>query len=113
MGVLYHNRHPLLALEKIASVTKEMLILETATDMLNVTRPAMAFYPMSEFGSPDGWFGPNSMAVEAMLKNAGFKKVVKVGSTKTRYRTTFNVNREEFPTENSIPTNRIAFHAFK
>jgi len=113
MGVLYHLRHPLLALDKISSVTKEMLILETATDMLNVNRPAMGFYPTSEFGGPTGWFGPNPDAVEAMLKNVGFKKVVQVGSTKIKYRTTFNEQREEFPSENSIPTNRIAFHAFK
>ena len=29
LGVLYHMRHPLLALERIASVTKQHLILET------------------------------------------------------------------------------------
>ena len=31
-GVLYHMRHPLLALEKAASVCSEMLILETQID---------------------------------------------------------------------------------
>src|SRR5581483_10238018 len=29
LGVLYHMRHPMLALEHVASVTKELLILET------------------------------------------------------------------------------------
>jgi SAM-dependent methyltransferase len=32
LGVLYHLRHPMLALEKVAAVTRELLILETAVD---------------------------------------------------------------------------------
>jgi len=33
LGVLYHLRHPLLALERVASVTEEQLILETHVDL--------------------------------------------------------------------------------
>ena len=50
LGVLYHLRHPLLALERIASVTRELLIVETAVDMVGVRRPAVAFYPERELG---------------------------------------------------------------
>ena len=50
LGVLYHMKHPLLALERVSSVTKKMLILETAVDALWSRRPAMAFYPGSEVG---------------------------------------------------------------
>ena len=45
LGVLYHLPHPLLCLEKLASVTAEQLIVETHVDMLWTRRPAMAFYP--------------------------------------------------------------------
>ncbi len=34
LGVLYHMRHPLLALERVASVTKDQLVLETHVDLL-------------------------------------------------------------------------------
>lgn len=34
LGVLYHMRHPLLALERVASVTREILIVETVVDLL-------------------------------------------------------------------------------
>jgi len=34
LGVLYHMRHPLLALERVASVTKDQLVLETHVDFL-------------------------------------------------------------------------------
>ena len=51
LGVLYHMRHPLLALEKVASVTKEMVIVETVVDMLSQKRPAIAFYQASELSS--------------------------------------------------------------
>jgi tRNA (mo5U34)-methyltransferase len=76
-GVLYHMRHPLLALERVASVTKEQLILETHVDMLDCDRPAMAFYPGSELNlDPTNWCGPNPPMVEALLKTVGFRKVV-------------------------------------
>lgn len=74
-GVLYHLRHPLLALEKVAAVTNEMLLLETVVDLTALDRPAMAFYPGSESGG-DGsnWCGPNESCVVAMLKDVGFKR---------------------------------------
>ncbi len=40
LGVLYHMRHPLLALEKVHSVTREMVILETHVDLLDCEWPA-------------------------------------------------------------------------
>jgi|SRR5579859_1634696 len=79
LGVLYHMRHPLLSLEKVASVTSPggMVILETHVDLLEIKRPAVAFYPETELNN-DGtnWFGPNPAAVEGMLKTAGFTKVI-------------------------------------
>jgi len=76
LGVLYHLRHPMLALEKVAAVTRELLILETAVDMVHVRRPCLAFYPGTELkGDPTNWFGPNPAAVEAMLRSVGFPHV--------------------------------------
>jgi tRNA (mo5U34)-methyltransferase len=76
LGVLYHMRHPLLALERVSSVTKGQLILETHVDMLDCPRPASAFYPDKELcGDPTNWFGPNPSMVEAMLQTVGFRKV--------------------------------------
>ncbi len=76
LGVLYHLRHPLLALERIASVTRELLILETAVDMIGIRRPAMAFYPGRELGGdPTNGWGPNIPAVHGMLRDVGFQQV--------------------------------------
>ena len=76
LGVLYHLRHPLLALERIASVTRELLIVETAVDMVGVRRPAVAFYPERELGDdPTNWWGPNIPAVHGMLCASGFQQV--------------------------------------
>ena len=84
LGVLYHMRHPLLSLEKVASVTKEMVILETAVDMLWHRRPAIAFYPTDEVGSdPTNWCGPNTAAVVGMLKTVGFKRVEVVSGVRS------------------------------
>ncbi len=76
LGVLYHMRHPLLALERVSSVTKNLLILETAVDMSFSRRPAMVFYPGDELGGDSSnWWGPNRSAVEAMLRTVGFREV--------------------------------------
>ncbi len=76
LGVLYHLRHPLLALERIASVTGEMLVLDTHVDLTWMNRPVMAFYPGTELNrDPTNWWGPNPRAVEAMLRDVGFRKV--------------------------------------
>jgi tRNA (mo5U34)-methyltransferase len=76
LGVLYHLRHPLLALERVASVTNKLLVLETAMDMIWHSRPAVAFYPDRELDNDvTNWFGPNPAAVAGMLKSVGFRKV--------------------------------------
>ena len=75
LGVLYHMRHPLLALERVASVTDDHLIMETHVDMLDVARPAMAFYPGGELNRDHtNWCGPNPAMVLAMLETVGFRK---------------------------------------
>jgi tRNA (mo5U34)-methyltransferase len=76
LGVLYHLRHPLLALERIAGVTGELLVLETQVDAIHYPRPAMVFYPERELADDaTNWWGPNPAAVEAMLRTVGFRDV--------------------------------------
>jgi tRNA (mo5U34)-methyltransferase len=76
LGVLYHLQHPLLALERIAAVTHDLLIVETVVDMVGVRRPAAAFYPDRELnGDPTNWWGPNVPAVHAWLHTVGFGDV--------------------------------------
>jgi tRNA (mo5U34)-methyltransferase len=56
LGVLYHLRHPLLALERVAAVTAKQLILETHVDLTWSRRPAMAFYPNQQLNAdPTNW----------------------------------------------------------
>ncbi|HEV8254973.1 MAG TPA: DUF1698 domain-containing protein [Vicinamibacteria bacterium] len=76
LGVLYHLRHPLLALERLAAVTRELLVVETVVDLVGLRRPAMAFYPRGELNrDPSNWWGPNPAAVRAMLETVGFSRV--------------------------------------
>lgn len=77
LGVFYHLRHPFLALERVASVTREYLILETVVDLVGFRRPAMAFYPGRELNNdPTNWWGPNVPAVTGMLESLGFREVM-------------------------------------
>jgi tRNA (mo5U34)-methyltransferase len=76
LGVLYHLRHPLLALERIASVTRSLLILETVVDMVGISRPAAAFYPARELNNdPTNWWAPNLPGLHGLLEVAGFTSV--------------------------------------
>jgi tRNA (mo5U34)-methyltransferase len=76
LGVLYHLKHPLLGLERIAAVTSNLLILETHADFLHASRPAIAFYPEAELsGDRSNWHGPNIAALKGMLRVVGFRAV--------------------------------------
>ena len=84
LGVLYHLPNPLMALERVASVTRDSLILETVVDMVGIRRPAAAFYPGRELNAdPTNWWGPNPAAVEGMLRAVGFTRVRTITKTKS------------------------------
>ena len=124
LGVLYHLRHPLLALERVASVTEHQLILETHVDLTWMRRPAMAFYPGQELAwDPTNWWGPNPAAVEAMLRAVGFSRVERVTPNSLPYRAARTarravrylgfLGRHRMRPPESIDQGRAVFHAFK
>lgn len=76
LGVLYHVRDPLGALQRVHSVTRELLIMETEVDMLFTRRPCLAFYPRTELREdPTNWFAPNRTGLTAILEAAGFHNI--------------------------------------
>jgi tRNA (mo5U34)-methyltransferase len=76
LGVLYHMRHPLLSLEKVASVTKERLVVETLIDLTFLRSPAAAFYPWKMLRDETNWWGPNRAALMGMIESVGFETAV-------------------------------------
>ena len=96
MGVLYHLRHPLLALDLLyENVVGDMLVFQSMQRGSNVVEPLEPDYPFSEtaiFLSPDfpqmyfieqrysqdptNWWIPNRAGAEAMLRSAGFEITV-------------------------------------
>ena len=80
LGTLYHFKHPLLALEKVCSVTRDVCIVDTyvvdGEDRLKGIVPPipyLEFYERAELGGQlDNWCGPTVSAVEAMVRAAGF-----------------------------------------
>ena len=119
LGVFYHLRHPLLALEKVFSVTKKQLILETHIAMLSVKQPVMRFYPDSELNNgPSNWYGPNIAAIESMLRDVGFQKI-KIFSRQyslfSRFRRVVGckVRKEKRTISEVLHEDRVVFHAFR
>jgi tRNA (mo5U34)-methyltransferase len=124
LGVLYHLRDPLTALERVAGVTRGQLILETHVDLTWLRRPAMVFYPGLELDwDPTNWWGPNPAAVKAMLHDAGFTRVEQVTPGSWAYRIARTARRSvshaafrarhRIRPPRTIDQGRAVFHAFR
>jgi tRNA (mo5U34)-methyltransferase len=87
-GVLYHVKHPVMALENVCSLTKdtayvESYVIDDGTDLDAV--PVLEFYERSELrGQFDNWVGPNVPCLMAMARTAGFAEVTYEGNLSTR-----------------------------
>jgi tRNA (mo5U34)-methyltransferase len=93
LGVFYHLRHPLLALDILhASVTRDLLVFQSMLRGSDAVEPVAEDYPFAEAdvfdrpgyprlhfverkysGDPTNWWIPNRAAAEAMLRSAGFR----------------------------------------
>lgn len=117
LGVLYHMRHPLLALERVASITQNMLVLESHVDLLGTRRPAGVFYPGTELmDDPTNWWGLNPPAIEAMLREVGFSRVQRISVSPLRQRLWAGTRlrlRNQAGFLASTRQGRAVFHAFK
>jgi tRNA (mo5U34)-methyltransferase len=87
LGVLYHLRHPLLALEMVCALTKDVAIVDSfVTDPDDWPAhadeiPAMEFYELDELGNQFGsWVGPTVSCLLAMCRAAGFARVELLGT---------------------------------
>jgi tRNA (mo5U34)-methyltransferase len=77
LGVLYHAPDPLGYLRRVRAVTADFAVIETVVDLLDVPIPAIAYYRGDSMnGDASNHFGPNPPAVEGMLHDAGFSRVV-------------------------------------
>ena len=93
MGVFYHLRHPLLALDLVhAHVVKDWLVFQSmqrgSVDALDLQEdypfweeaiferpefPRMSFIERKYAGDPTNWWVPNRACAEALLRNSGFE----------------------------------------
>ncbi|MEZ5398105.1 MAG: class I SAM-dependent methyltransferase [Bryobacteraceae bacterium] len=80
LGVLYHLKHPLLALEKVCAVTRDLCVVEThVANAVEWSRGETRTYPWIDIyeydelgGQLDNWCGPSIEAVQALIRMAGF-----------------------------------------
>ncbi|HYC46004.1 MAG TPA: TIGR04290 family methyltransferase [Burkholderiales bacterium] len=90
MGVFYHLRYPLLALDLLAQRTRRLMVFQTLTmpgdsvyapqpdyridertPLLESGWPKMAFIEQRFSGDPTNWWVPNHAGVEALLRSSG------------------------------------------
>jgi tRNA (mo5U34)-methyltransferase len=80
-GVLYHLRHPLLALDNVRAVTREMAYIETAVcdaELSELGEAAGArFFRLDELaGDSSNWFAPNVRALSDWCQSCGLAPAV-------------------------------------
>lgn len=98
MGVFYHLRHPLLALDILSRMTRRLMVFQTLSmpgaevvppvadldfnersAMLDEGWPKMAFIERSLAGDPTNWWAPNHACIEAMLRSCGLHVTARPG----------------------------------
>jgi tRNA (mo5U34)-methyltransferase len=98
MGVFYHLRYPLLALDLLAQRTRRLLMFQTLTmpgdsvyaarrdydienrtPLLETGWPKMAFIEHRFSGDPTNWWVPNHAGVESMLRSSGLQVKARPG----------------------------------
>jgi tRNA (mo5U34)-methyltransferase len=76
LGVLYHLRHPLLALDCVRLLTRGVAAIETAVcdhEFPGVETAIARFYPRDELsGDSTNWFAPNHRALLDWCATSGF-----------------------------------------
>jgi tRNA (mo5U34)-methyltransferase len=76
LGVLYHVKHPVLALERVCALSRDMVCVESFISEALSEIPLMEFYETTELcGQFDNWVGPNRACLLAMCRAAGFARV--------------------------------------
>ncbi len=82
LGVLYHVRHPLLALEIVCRLTTDVALVDSFVSDGDTWRdhldqiPSLEFYETNELGDLlDNWFGPSVSCLLALCRSAGFARV--------------------------------------
>lgn len=91
LGLIYHCKHLVLALEKLFLVTKELLIIETDIYPPEKTPASFSYsigglhptvHPLAYVENPPeakeaifNWFLPSPAALQALLRNVGFDEV--------------------------------------
>jgi tRNA (mo5U34)-methyltransferase len=80
LGVLYHLRHPLLAIDVVRSLTREFAVVESqvcdSTVGEQADEPLVRFYRGRELsGDMSNWFSPTRRALADWLASSGFEVV--------------------------------------
>jgi tRNA (mo5U34)-methyltransferase len=75
LGVLYHTKHPLLALEHLRALTRETVVIESHYVPDEAGEAYMRFYASDDLNQdPTNWWGPTIPCIERMCAVAGFDR---------------------------------------
>lgn len=98
MGVFYHLRYPMLAMDILSEKNSDRMVFQTLSmpgevaeqdtrdrtihdraDLLKEGWPKMAFIEHKFSGDPTNWWLPNHAGIEAMLRSCGYKVTERPG----------------------------------
>jgi tRNA (mo5U34)-methyltransferase len=85
LGVLYHLKHPLLAMERVCALTRDLTVIQTFVSQ-EPGSPVMEFFEIDELGGQfDNWCAPNVACVTAMARTAGFARAEVIDTNVSKF----------------------------
>jgi tRNA (mo5U34)-methyltransferase len=118
LGLVYHCKHLVLALERLYAVTRELLVLETAIYPPERSPGSFAYevgglqpllHPLAYVENPAeakeaiyNWFLPGTEALRALLRNVGFDEVEVFPATQSDRAVLACRKREPYPDSRRI-----------
>jgi tRNA (mo5U34)-methyltransferase len=116
LGMLYHLRDPITALERAASCCSDQLILESETALNLLPYPAARLHPGASLANdPTNWYQLNSRALRGLLHEFGFARVRVAYITPTHRRAARAVlaDRQRQTRRMAFRSRRIIVHAHR
>lgn len=76
LGVFYHLYDPIEVMTRLRGITRQLLLVETHSDLTGLAAPGMVFYPGDTLNQDaTNWWGPNPALMLHLFLQLGFTRI--------------------------------------
>lgn len=77
LGVIYHLKNPLAAIELACSLSKDMIIIESETSKIKSEDTIMQYLPSGYRQDKTCYWFPNALSIQKMVESCGFRAIIR------------------------------------